>query len=225
MKNKFSVMIAFLAIITMSLTGCSKYEKDESYTTDLYGSYSKDIEAFVSDEVNQITEETKYSYYLFEKYEFNTDDTYKYTVKEIIYNDTTKDNSANGKILSVEEISNDITQITLDQEIKELSTGETSNQVIYQYKNVLGTLYKTEVPKGKTFELHLNDYIWFDKKGQYHLCGGSGNCDCSESCPKYIRKNNIVYFQSMDEAHRDCYTIKAYIVNDGLFFPELYKTK
>ena len=32
MKNKFSIII-LLAIITVSLTGCSKYEKDESYDT------------------------------------------------------------------------------------------------------------------------------------------------------------------------------------------------
>ena len=39
MKNKHSIIITFLTIITISLTGCSKYEKDKSYDTDLYGSY------------------------------------------------------------------------------------------------------------------------------------------------------------------------------------------
>ncbi len=222
MKNKFNVLMILLAIIIISLTGCSKYEKDESYTTDIYGSYKKNIEAFVSDDANQITEDTKYSYYLSEKYELNADDTYLYTVKEIIYNDTTKDNFDDGKILSIEEISSDITQIIIDREITEWATGETSNDIIYKYKNMLGDFYETEVPKGKTFELHLNDYAWFDEEGQYHLCNGD-NCECDTSSPKYIRKDNIIYFQSMDEEHKNCYTIGMYIVNNGIFFPELYK--
>ena len=45
MKNKLSVTIILLTIMIMSLTGCSKYEEDNSYTTDLYGSYSEYVEA------------------------------------------------------------------------------------------------------------------------------------------------------------------------------------
>ena len=29
----------------------------------------------------------------------------------------------------------------------------------------------------------------------------------------------------MDEEHKDCYTIGCYIVDDGLFTPELYKAE
>lgn len=233
MKNKFSIIIVFLAIITMSLTGCSKYEKDESYTTDLYGTYSKNIEAFISDNVNDIDKETKYSYYLCEKYKLNTDDTYQYTVKETIYDDTTKDNSDDGKIISIEEISDDITQITLDKEITNWSTGETSNQTIYKYMNILGGFYEVEVPKGKTFSLFLknqgstlNEGNVFDEKGCYHYCTNYNNCTCDkDGFIHYKRKDNIIYFQSMDEEHKDCYSVGIYIVDDGLFFPELYKTE
>lgn len=222
MKNKFSI-ITLLAIITISLTGCTKYEKDESYDTDLYGSYSKNIEAYVSENVYDIDNETKYSYYLCEKYQFNTDDTYQYTVKETIYDDTVKDNSDDGNILSIEEISDDITKITLDQEITEWSTGEKSNQIIYKYKNMLGSIVEIEVPKSKTFELYLDSGVWFDEEGQYHTCIDSDSCNCSEINPHYIRKSNIIYFQSMDDEHSNCYTIGCYILDNGLFCPSLYK--
>lgn len=210
MKNKISITIILLAIMIISLTGCSKYEKDESYTTDLYGSYSEYVES------------SNVSYSRSESYTFNTDDTYNYVYKEIIDGTPNNEANINGKILSVEEISNDITQITLDQKITNWSTGETSNKTIYKYENILGSFYEIEVPKGKTFELHLNDYAWLDEEGQYHLCNGD-NCECDTSSPKYVRKDNIIYFQSMDEKHKDSYTIGMYIVEDGIFTPELYK--
>ena len=232
MKNKFSIII-LLAIITISLTGCSKYEKDESYDTDLYGSYSKNMEAFLSDNADDINEDTNYSYYLNEKYKLNTDNTLQYNIKEIIEDNVTKDSSVNGKILSTEEISNDITQIVLDQEITDGSTGETSNKTIYKYKNILGQFFKIEVPKGKTFNLFLkNEYSTlnegnvFNEDGFYHYCINYENCDCDKNnFGKYVRKDNIIYFQSMDEEHKDCYIIGYYIVKDGLFTPELYKVE
>lgn len=210
MKNKFSVTIILLSIMIISLTGCSKYETDESYASDLYGSYSKSIEAINA------------SYLLDTNYTFNTNNTYNYTCKEVINGTTNNDSNISGKILSVEEVSNDITQIELDREITDWSTNEISNDIIYKYKNMLGSFYEIEIPKGKTFELHLNEYVWFDEEGQYHLCNGD-NCECDTSSPKYIRKDNIIYFQSMDEEHNNSYTIGMYIVKDGIFIPELYK--
>lgn len=232
MKDKFSIII-LLAIITISLTGCSKYEKDKSYDTDLYGSYSKNMEAFLSDNVDDINEDTNYSYYLNEKYKLNTDNTFQYNIKEIIENNITKDSSVNGKILSTEKISNDITQIVLDQEITDSSTGETSNKTVYKYENMIGSFYEIEVPKSKTFNLFLkNEYSTlnegnvFNEDGFYHYCINYDNCDCDKNnFGKYVRKDNIIYFQSMDEEHKDCYTIGYYIVEGGLFTPELYKTE
>lgn len=210
MKNKFSVTIILLTIMITSLTGCSKYEKDESYTTDLYGTYSENVVA------------SNISYSRNENYTFNTDNTYNNIYKEISDEIIINDFNIKGKILSIEEINNDITQITLDREITDWSTNETSNDIIYKYKNMLGSFYEIEIPKGKTFELHLNEYVWFDEEGQYHLCNGD-NCECDTSSPKYIRKDNIIYFQSMDEEHNNSYTIGMYIVKDGIFIPELYK--
>ena len=154
-------------------------------------------------------------------------------IKEIIEYIVTNDSSVNGKILSTEEISNDITQIVLDQEITDGSTGETSNKTIYKYKNILGQFFKIEVPKGKTFNLFLkNEYSTlnegnvFNEDGFYHYCINYENCDCDKNnFGKYVRKDNIIYFQSMDEERKDCYIIGYYIVKDGLFTPELYKVE
>lgn len=211
MKNKFSI-ITLLVIMTLSLTGCSKYEKDKSYDTDLYGSYSEYVEA------------SNASYSRNESYSFNTDNTYNHIYKEVMAGNINNDINESGKILSTEETSNDIVKITLDREITEWSTGETSNKIIYKYKNMIGGLYEVKVPDGKTFKLQLSSYAWFDEEGQYHMCNGD-NCKCSDSSPKYVRKNNIIYFQSMDTEHRNCYTIGYYIVDDGLFTPELYKAE
>ncbi len=219
MKNKFSVIIVFLTILTISLTGCNKYEKDESYSTDIYGSYSEYVEA------------SNVSYSRYESYTFNIDDTYNHIYKEIIDGVVSNDSNTDGKILSIEEISEDITQITLDQEIIDWSTGETSNETIYKYRNILGGFYEIEVPKGKTFNLFLknehstlNEGNVFDEEGFYHYCINYDDCTCDKNnFIQYIRKDNIIYLQSMDEEHKNCYTIDRYIVENGMFIPELYK--
>lgn len=210
MKSKAIVLLLISICIMLILTSCSRYEKDSSYDTDLCGDYSENIEA------------TNTSYFLNESYIFNTDNTYLYIYKEIIDGIVTNDINKSGKILSVEEISDDISKITLDQEVVKWSTQESSSNTLYKYKNMIGEFLKIEVPDGKTFELHLNK-VWYDEDGQYHTCADINKCNCKETCPQYIRKNDMIYFQSMDEEHKNCYTISAYIMEDGLFFPELKK--
>lgn len=223
-KSKKILSLIILTSTIFTFAGCAKYEKDESYDTDLYGSYLHTFGSYNDDNTNQ-TEESSIQYYLNEMYQFNSDNTYQLTGEQII-DETTQDINEDGKILSVEEISDDIFKIILDKEIVNWSTNEVSNQIIYKYKNMIGDFSEIEVPNGKTFELHLSDYVWYDKDGQYHApCNGNDNCNCSDSCPKYIRKDNVIYFQSMDELHKDCYTIGAYIVDDGVFFPTFYKTE
>lgn len=207
MKNGFFVLILVSIVAMIIITGCSKYEEDTSYDTDLYGKYSQSWDA-----VN-----TTYS--IDETYSFNKDDTYDYMVNEVFDGETIRDSNQSGKILSVKEISNDIIEITLDQKVTDFLTQETTYQKIYKYKNMLGYFVEAEVPKSKTFELHL-DECWYDEDGQQHICIDSDSCNCSELCPHYIRKSNIIYFQSMDE---NCYTIGCYILDNGLFSPNLYK--
>lgn len=209
MQNKFSAII-LLTITTMFLASCSKYEEDKSYDTDLYGSYSDYIES------------SNVSYSRNESYTFNTDNTYNHIYEEVKDGNINNNINENGKILSTEEISNSMIKITLDQEITEWSTGEKSNPIIYKYKNMLGQFLMTKVPNGKTFKLQLSEFVWFDEEGQYHLCNGN-DCHCNESSPKYVRKGNIIYLQSKDIEHSNCYIIGYYIVDDYLFTPELYK--
>ena len=150
----------------------------------------------------------------------------------------------NGKILSTEEISNDITKIVLDQEITDGSTGETSNLVIYKYKNMIGHSYSfitTEIPNKKTFDLTIptpsdnwagsypNAANVFDKNGYYHSCLDITNCEDTEDNHvglyyKYVCKNNIIYFIDPSVEGMN-WQILYYIIEDGLFSPELYKVE
>lgn len=216
MQNKLSVTIILITIMIMSLTGCSQYEKDESYTTDLYGGYLKQIGTEGADYFSQ------------SKYILNTDNTYNYTSKEIQFNEITEDIINDGKILSIEETSDDITKITLD-----------NDNILYKHKNMLGGLYEIEIPTGKTFDLVIptpsdnwtgsypNTANVFDKNGFYHSCLDTTNCNDTEENHigiyyKYIRKNDIIYFTDTDTENMD-YQILYYVVDGGLFFPQLYK--
>lgn len=217
MKNKFSVTIILLAIMIISLTGCSKYEKDESYSTDLYGAFSWSIGEENSNYLQKNT------------YIINSDNTYKNIFKEVI-NGTSNENQIDGKILLIEEISNNITKITFE-----------NDNILYNYKNMLGSLYEIEIPTGKTFNLIIptpsdkwtgsypNAAYVFDENGVYHSCLDTTNCNDTEENHmgiyyKYVRKDNIIYF--IDPSVEDMsYHILYYIVDDGLFFPELYKTE
>ena len=187
-------------MLIITLTGCDKYEKDISSNTELYGSYCKNIES------------TNTNYSMNETYTFNSDNTYTYSVKETVNSKITKDNTVSGDI-TLEEVSTDISKII------KMHNGE-----IYKYKNMLGNFYECTIPKGKTFYLKPDDLaFWFDEEGQYHICTDIPECECNTNLPQYVRKDNIIYFQSMSEEYKNTYSIGAYIVDQGIFFPELYK--
>lgn len=221
------IILIVLLLSMFAIAGCSKYEKDDSYDTNLYGSYLKCIE-----DMNN-------SYSLNNNYTFNEDSTYNHKCKEIINGTKNTDSDTNGKILSIEQISDDITQITLDEEITELSTDNISNKIIYKYKNMLGGLFKLEIPSGKTFDLIIptpsdnwagsypNAANIFNKNGIYHSCLDTTNCNDTEENHmgvyyEYVRKNNVIYFIDPRIDDMD-YQILYYITDNGLFFPELYK--
>jgi len=216
MKNKFSIII-LLAIITISLTGCSKYEKDESYDTDLYGTYTQSIG----------TENS--NYFSQQKYIFNEDDTYDLYLKEI-QNNEVKDNHSKGKILSNATIYENIIKISLD-----------NDNILYKYKNILGTFYEVKIPSENKFDLVIptpsdnwtglypNAANVFNKNGFYHSCLDITNCNDTEDNHvglyyKYVCKNNIIYFIDPSVEGMN-WQILYYIVEDGLFTPELYKVE
>lgn len=223
------IILMVLLLSMFAITGCSKYEKDTSYDTDFYGSYLKCIE-----DVN-----SSISYSLNNNYIFNEDNTYNHTCKEIIDGTKNIDSDTNGKILSIEQISDDITQITLDEETTELSTDNISNKIIYKYKNMLGGLYEIDIPSGKTFDLVIptpsdnwagsypNAANVFDKNGIYHSCLDITKCEDTEENHmgvyyKYVRKNNLIYYIDPSITDMD-YQILYYIIDNGLFYPELFK--
>lgn len=196
MKNKFLTILAFMLIVL--LAGCNKYEEDRSKNTNLYGTYSYTINAANTE------------YYTNEQYVLSKDNTYKFTATENINGKNTKDYSKEGHITSIEQISEDTSELTLDK-----------TDILYKYKNMLGDLYKAQIPDGKTFELKTNSSpFWFDKDGQYHICSKLSECDCTISCPQYTRKGNIIYFQSDDQ---NTYSIGFYVLDEGLFAPKLHK--
>lgn len=216
MKNKFSIII-LLAIITISLTDCSKYEKDKSYDTDLYGTYTQSIG----------TENS--NYFSEQKFIFNEDNTYDLYLKEI-QNNEVKDNHSKGKILSNETICENIIKISLDD-----------NNILYKYKNMLGTFYKVKIPSDNKFDLVIptpsdnwtgsypNSAIVFDKSGVCHSCLDITNCHDTEEehmgiYYKYIYKNDIIYFVDPSVDNMD-WQILYYITDDGLFSPLLDKVE
>ncbi|MBE5948199.1 MAG: hypothetical protein E7261_04120 [Lachnospiraceae bacterium] len=207
MKIKFLSVLCILFFIP--LTGCAKYEEDLSQNVEIYGLYLQDIIS------------TDSSYILNESYNFNQDNTYQHIVKEVFSDTVMRDSNTSGEILVIEELSDELTKITLSQKVIDFWTREESNEILYKYKNMLGNFCEAEIPNSKTFNLEL-DGIWFDKDGQYHICAGAETCDCSPI--KYIKKDNIIYFQSISEKGK-YYTIAFYVLDEGLFSPELYKVE
>lgn len=217
MKKKFSI-ITLLAIITISLTGCSKYEKDKSYETDLYGTY---IQSIGTENSNYFSEQ---------KYIFSKDNTYDLYSREIQNNEVVEDNHSNGKILSNKNICDNIVQISLD-----------NDDVLYKYKNMFGILYEANIPSGNKFDLVIptpsndwtgsypNSAIVFEKNGVCHSCLDVTNCHDTEEehmgiYYKYICKNDIIYF--IDPSIKKMnYQILYYITDNGLFAPQLYKVE
>ena len=170
------------------------------------------------------------NYFLEHTYALSKDGTYNYTSKEIQYNEVTEDNNGTGKISEIENISDKITKITFDSGI-----------IKYKYKNMLGEIIFEKIPSQKTFDLiiptpnenwtgsHPNEAIVFKKDGYYHSCLDTTNCNDTEENHigiyyKYICKDDLIYFIDPSVENMN-YQILYYIVEDGLFTPELYKVE
>lgn len=66
----------------------------------------------------------------------------------------------------------------------------------------------------------------FTKDGYYHACIDINNCQCDYAKDvKYIRKNNVIYFNIKNSVSDDYWQITNYVVDDYLFTPELYKVE
>ena len=217
-KKHRIALIATMTIAMCCLTGCTKYEKDTTFSTDLNGTYTWVVG---SEEIKYLEKAT----YTFD----NEDYTYEYHKEN---NDDVTDNSSEGKVLSTEKINKDIDKIVLQDNNNE--------STIYRYKNMLGQFYSSDIPKGKTFDLIINtptdsmfdtypnEAIVFDKDGNVHTCLDYTNCTDTEDDHlgiyyKYVQKNDKIYFLS--DAENNYYQILYYVTDDGLFVPSFTKEK
>ena len=187
------------------LTGCTSYEKDSSYKTELSGTY---VQSIGNKDIGYLQKDT---------ITINNDNTYTETLYEL-NGDKEKENTSNGELNDINEITSNITSFSIS-----------ANRLLSKYKNMLGYYYDVEIPKGSTFDLYLHndgsnldEGQVFDKTGNYHYCIHHDNCtDDSSQFIKYKRKGDIIYTQSKDNNWHILY----YIVDNGLFSKSYIKEK
>ncbi|MDD5872200.1 MAG: hypothetical protein PUD90_01870 [Clostridia bacterium] len=210
-------LFILFSLTVLCLSGCSKTEKDNSFDTDLYGTYSNNIKA------------SNVDYTLKVSHTFDKDDNYIGKYYEKSDGKVLKNSQYNAKIINIENINNDIKKITTDEKKTYLSGKTTLSTDFYKYKNMLGRFYKTDVPDNKTFDLFLkneesdvNEGLVFNKDGQYHYCTNYDNCtDDSSTFTKYKHKGDYIYQADSDGN----WTILLYVVEDGLFGEEYTKSE
>lgn len=117
-KQKLFILFSFAVLC---LSGCSKTEKDNSFDTDLYGTY-EDIFVGYNDNGNVVWKRNN-------SYILNGDNSYTFNYNETLL-DETKKNTKNGKILNIDNINNDIQNIIIDETIVNLS-GDTTKMYIF----------------------------------------------------------------------------------------------
>lgn len=206
-KQKLFILFSFAVLC---LSGCSKIEKDNSFDTDLYGTYSDNLNASNVDYVKK------------ESYILNKDNLYEHIVYEKYNDNILNDFKINDKIVNIYETNSDITEI-------ELNNGNSFEITLYKYKNMLGRFYETDVPNTKTFNLFLknedssvNEGLAFNKDGKYHYCTNYDNCtDDSSTFTEYKHKGNYIYQADSDGN----WIILLYVVDDGLFAKEYAKSE
>lgn len=206
-KQKLFILFSFAVLC---LSGCSKIEKDNSFDTDLYGTYSDNLNASNVDYVKK------------ESYILNKDNLYEHIVYEKYNDNILNDFKINDKIVNIYKTNSDITEI-------ELNNGNSFEITLYKYKNMLGRFYETDVPNTKTFDLFLknedsrvNEGLVFNKDGKYHYCTNYDNCtDDSSTFTEYKHKGNYIYQADSDGN----WTILLYVVDDGLFGKDYTKSE
>ncbi len=223
MKTKIMKLV-ILAIICTLFSGCTngKYQNDESYETDILGTFS--TKGF-----NAETNELVLQY----QYKFNANETFEYY--GLLSNTECKQQ---GNFI-IESVNDKISKINFDIESTEIKPNENSadaNSVkmslqLYRYKNMLGYIYETkDIPTSKTFNYVIYDNdekisgLVFTQNGYTHACSNIENCQCDyANNTQYIRKDDIIYWYSDGFSDKDYWAIRYYITDIGLFQPLVYK--
>jgi hypothetical protein len=222
MKKKV-IKTIILILMAISITGCSKanYQKDESYETDIIGTYEINAEA---------DSDNKTTYY--KQYVLNDDNTYNYESNVFGTDSKSSGNyTINSETENILIIDFDIINSTsTDEELVNIKSAKQYKKV-YKYKNMLGSIIEMkELPTSETFNYIIPDEtgggMMFTKDGYYHACIDINNCQCDYAKDvKYIRKNNVIYFNIKNSVSDDYWQITNYVVDDYLFTPELYKVE
>lgn len=215
------IKTTFLILMAISITGCSKadYQKDESYETDIIGTYEIHAEA---------DDETTY----YKKYVLNDDNTYNYesnvfgTDSKSSGNYTINNETENILIIDFDIINSTST----DEESVNINSAKQYKKV-YKYKNMFGSIIETkDLPTSETFDYIIpnetGSAMVFTENGYYHVCIDINNCQCDYAKDtKYIRKDNIIYFNIKGSGNDNYWQIADYVIDDYLFTPELYKVE
>lgn len=207
-------------------SGCTndKYQKDESYETDIVGTYN--TQGF-NTETNDLILQYQYI--------FTDNETFEYYG---LLSNTECNQHGN---FIIEYINDEISKINFNVEDTEIKPNEDSadaNSVkissqIYKYKNMLGYIYEAnDIPKYKTFDYVIYDNdekksgIVFTQDGHTHACSNVADCQCDYANDvQYVRKDNIIYWYSNELSNKDYWAIEYYVTDIGLFQPLVYKIK
>ena len=207
--------------MSICITGCTKneYQKDESYKTDIIGTY----------EISTRTDkDNEFTYY--KQYALYDDNTYSYESNVFGTSSESSGNYIiNNETTSITRIDFDITNNLASNEERTKMNSANQYKKIFKYKNMLGSLIEAkDLPTSDTFDYIIPDEIGggmvYTKDGYYHACIDINNCQCDYAKDtKYIRKDNIIYFNIKSYGNDNYWQITDYIVDDYLFTPELYK--
>ncbi len=224
--NRKIINTTILILMITSITGCSKanYQKDDSYETDIIGTYN--TQGFNA-ETNELILEYQYT--------LNANKTFEYY--SLLSN--TECNQQGNFI--IESIDDDIYKISFnieDTKIKPNENSANANSIkmssqIFKYKNMLGYIYETEeLSASSTFDYVIydnnekNSGLVFTEDGYTHACSNVTNCQCDyANNVQYIRKDNIIYWYSNELSNENFWAIGYYVTDIGLFQPLAYKIK
>ena len=222
MRRKI-IKVTILILMAISITGCSKanYQKDDSYETDIIGTYK------IRSESGSDNETTYYKQYV-----LNDDNTYNYESNVFGTGSKSSGNyTINNETENILIIDFDIINCTFtDEESVNINSAKQYKKV-YKYKNMLGSIIEMkDLPTSETFDYIITNEtgsaIVFTKDGYYHACININNCQCDYAKDtEYIRKDNIIYFNIKGSGNDNYWQIADYVIGDYLFTPELYKAE
>lgn len=177
MKIKI-IKATILILMSISITGCSKnnFQKDESYETDIVGTFEISAKTDTDDEI---------TYY--KQYALNDDNTYSY--ESNVFGTSSKSSgnyTINNWTTSIIRIDFDITNSFSSNEERAKMNSAIQYKKNFKYKNMLGSIIDAkDLPTSETFDYIIQNEtesgMVFTKEGYYHACIDISNCQCDDA--------------------------------------------